>query len=83
MGRNELITLHIGVQGLAYEMHAVSGKFSSPKKPSATKMGWKQWGAKAASIGSKLLKLKKTIDNEPDDNGNEVPTVFEKVLAKL
>jgi hypothetical protein len=72
--KNELITLYVGMQGLAYEAHAVSGKFSSVSEPKCT--GWKKWGIYAWRVGTRLLKLKNTMDDEPDP-GIEVPTISE------
>ncbi len=81
-GKEELIMLHVGVQGLAYEMHAVSGKLSGSPK-TAAKMGWKQWGSKALSLGSKLRSLKNTIENKPEDSGNRVPSVYETICDTI
>jgi hypothetical protein len=79
---DKLITLHVGVQGLAYEMHAVSGKISGKPK-AGKKMGWTKWGKKAWSLGTKLFTLKETIENEPDDTGVELPTVYETACETL
>jgi len=74
--RNELISLYVGVQGLAYEAHGVSGKFSSVSEPKST--GWKKWGTYAWRVGSRLWKLKNTAEDEPE-KGDEVPTIFSTV----
>jgi len=78
--KNELITLYVGMQGMAYEAHAVSGKFSSVSEPKST--GWKKWGTYAWRVGSKLWKLKSTMD-EPPDTGNKVPSMSETFCSVL
>lgn len=78
--KDEMLTLSLAVQGLAYEMHAVSGKFSSMSEPKST--GWKKWGTYAWRVGSRLWKLKNYLEDEPQDS-NEVPTVFEELFETI
>gem|GEM_PF-5633574 len=79
--KDEILSLYTGVQGLAYEMHAVSGKITVKKKSSPRK-GWKKWGKTAVKVGRKLIKLKKTLEDEPESS-NEVPTAFDTAFKTL
>ncbi len=80
-GNNNIIALHAGAQGLAYEMHAVSGKFPTSDKTKVPKgKGWKKWAKVARRVGSKLWELKSTLDEDNQNAENEVPSVSETVF---